>query len=365
VVIPIPIVPYTNYIRRRLFGEVPLKIAAYRQEVLCAAETVKVRQAIFLAGQIDRITGTGPGASLESEVSTATSEVWKTVPTIAYHLKDVLIVDGSIYKGRFKSFIAARTFFKSPQARTEPRHFETIGLASSHLGSRFFGHWLVDDCIQYLLAEKLGPPLCLRGPVYPEHRKKYQSYLGQNWVPNDRARIDNLIVYQDYHWGTAQDSLRTALFRSLRDRARTHLPTSGPESLVYLRRGGTGIRRVIQNEEKLMEDLTKHGFVIVDFETESLDGLLGKLASAKIVVSLEGSHASHCTFSLPEYSGLILLQPADRFLSFHRGWTTSAGVWFGFVVGVPGEHGYFFSSSEILQSVDLMMKKIAHSGVHR
>ena len=356
VVVPIQTIPYINYARRRLFGEVPLKTAAYRQEVLCSEEIVKIRPAIFLPGQIDRVTGTNPGASLDSELLTATSETWKPLPTIKYHIKDVVLVDGSIYKGRFKSFIASRSFFKSPSAQAEPQRLKSVGLASSHLASRYFGHWLVDDCVQYRLAEQVGAPLCLRGPVYPDHQQKYQTSLGQDWTPTDRAWIDDLIVYQDYHWGTAQDRLRQALFRSLRDRARARHPSSEGHALVYLKRGATGMRRVIQNEEELLAVLKKHGFIVVDFESESLEQVLEKLACAKIVVSLEGSHAAHCVYATPENSGLIILQPPDRFLSFHRGWTTSAGVWFGFVVGALSEGGYRFSSSEILSTVDLMLK---------
>ena len=357
-IVPISILPYVSYARRQLFGDIPLSAAAFRQEVLCAAETIRIRNAVFVPEQVDRITATDPGASLQAEILSATSEIIRTVPTIAYHIRDAVLVDGSIYKGQFKSFVAARSLFKS-SPRVEPYHIETIGLASSHLGSRYFGHWLVDDCLQYELATEHGQPLCLRGPVYPEHQKKYQSYFGQVWTPIDRARIDQLIVYQDYHWGTAHDSLRAKLFRSLRKRARAHLPVTAPATLIYLKRGSAGVKRKILDEDRLLEDLEKSGFTIIDFETESLDELLSKLSSAKIVVSLEGSHASHCTFSIPENSGLIILQPADRFLSFHRGWTTAAGVWFGFVVGLPSENGYKFAASEILQCVEMMTRRMA------
>jgi hypothetical protein len=358
VAVPIQFVPYTNYIRRRFFGNVPLKAVAYRQEVLCSEDEVKVRPSIFLPGQDERVTSTDPGTTISLELSIATSDILRPAPTIAHHIKDAILVEGSIYQGRFKSFIAARSFFKTPSTRPEPPHLKTVGLASSHFGTRYFGHWLIDDCTQYRLAETHGRPLCLRGPIYSEHQKIYQTYLEQDWTPIDRAWIDDLIVYQDFHWGTPQDSLRGAQIRAMRESARTHLPSGGGRSLVYLRRGATGARRAVQNEEELLDVLTKHGFVIIDFASCSLEQLLAVLANAKIVVSLEGSQATHCVYSVPDNSGLILLQPPDRFLSFHRGWTASAGVWFGFVVGSLGERGYLFSSSEILRTMDLMLRHI-------
>lgn len=354
---PIEVIPYVNYIRRRLFGECSLRSAAYRQEVLCAEETVKLQPAIFLPGQIDRVTGTIDESTTDIQILDATSEAWTCAPTIAYHISDAVLFDGSIYQGRFKSFMAARSFSKAPSPSSEPQHLETVGLASSHLGSRYFAHWLVDDCIQYRLAEKYGQPLCLSGPVYPD-KERYQTYLKQDWRPIDRARIDHLIVYQDFYWLDPQNSLRRSQFRELRERARAHLTCKGRESLVYLRRGGTGTRRAVQNEEEILNVLKGHGFIVVDIETDSLEHLLQTLANAKIVVSMEGSHAAHCAYSVPENCGLIFLQPPDRFVSFHRGWSESAGVRFGFVVGASAELGYSFSSSEILRTVDLMLSCI-------
>jgi hypothetical protein len=355
--VPIGYVPHANYLLRHLFGNIALKSVAHRQEVLCQQETVRVRPAIFLPDQLDRVTDTEAGTTIELEISAATTEILRPTPTIAYHIKDAILFDGSIYKGCFKSFIAARSFYRTPPADPEPRRLKAAGLSSSHLGSRYFGHWLVDDCTQYRLAEQHGHPLCLRGPTYSNHQKLYQTYLGQDWAPTDRAWIENLIVYQDFFWGTAQDALRRNQIRYMRERARAYLSPSSTQSLVYLRRGSTGAARLIHNEEEILDVLTRNGFIVIDLDPDGLEQILSVLANAKIVVSLEGSHVTHCAYSIPDNSGLVLLQPPDRFLAFHRGWTVSADVWFGFVVGSSLGGKTVFSPSEILQTVEIMLKK--------
>ena len=92
----------------------------------------------------------------------------------------------------------------------------------------------------------------------------------------------------------------------------------------------------------------KRGFVVVDVASDSLEHILGTLTGAKIVVSMEGSQNTHCTFTVPEDSALLILQPADQFTAVHRGWSECLGVRFGFVVGGRGDTGYRFPVSEIL-----------------
>lgn len=351
-VVPIRAVPYLRDIKRLFLGAGSLQSAAFRQEVLCPGERARNQPAIFLPGQIDRVTGATFESTKEMEIAASTSETATHAPTIAYHIKDAVLFDGSIYHGHLKHRVADKALFNAPNSK--PRHLKTAGLASSLYGNRYFGHWLADDCIQYLLAEENGPPLCLRRPTYRDHQQQYESYFNQDWTPIDRAWIDHLIVYQDF----AQNSLKRARYRILRERLRARVPRGGHPSLVYVRRGGSGAHRIVTNEEKIIDCLTKYGFIVIDVESDSLEHMLSVLAGARVVISMEGSHGAHCIFSVPESSGLIVLQPPDRFLSWHRGWSGCVGVRFGFVVGNLGEGGYYFSPTEILRTLDLMLRSI-------
>jgi hypothetical protein len=65
----------------------------------------------------------------------------------------------------------------------------------------------------------------------------------------------------------------------------------------------------------------------------------------------------HCCYSLARDSGLITLQPADRFSALHRHWTEGVGITLGFVVGPLGEYGYQFDGDEIIRTVDLVLNR--------
>jgi hypothetical protein len=357
--VPLRCAPHIRNIKRSLLGAGSVQSEAYQQEILCAEEKAANRPAIFLPGQIDRVTGTIRGLAKEEAVAAATSRTTTHPPTIAYHIKNAALFDGSIYRGRLRHFVVDKSVFKGP---SEPRHLRTVGLASSPEGCRRFHHWLADDCTAYMLAEKNGQPLCLRQPNDREgHRGKYQAYFSQDWTPINRALIGDLIIYHDI----GQNSLKRARYRILRERVRAQIPCYAGRSLVYLRRGALGVPRIVQNEEEIIDVLAKHGVIAADIESDSLEHLLGVLATAKIVISVEGSNIAHCIYSVPDNCGLIALQPPDRFVGVHRTWSECLGMRFGFVVGALGERGYCFSSSEILHTIDLMLRSIELEPVAR
>lgn len=133
--------------------------------------------------------------------------------------------------------------------------------------------------------------------------------------------------------------------------------TFGPRektSLVYLRRGNTGAARLIDNEASLIEALVGRGFEVLEIDA-GVDRISTSLLSAKLLVSIEGSHCSHAAVSMQPGSGIIMLQPPDRFTAFHKGWADCRSVRFGFVVGLPRPAGSFFPIVDVLRTIDLML----------
>ncbi len=320
--IPFGTVSYTRLFKRALLGRSSLSEVAFHQEVLCPEEKATIHPAIFLPGQIDKVTGASPHSTKQTEIAAALSTTATHAATIAYHLKDAALLDGSIYRGRYRHLVAEKSLFVS--GAREARHLKTAALASSYIGTKYFGHWLRDDCIQYLLAQEIASPLCIRRPKSTEgHQQKYEVYFRQDWTPTDRAWIDHLVVYQDF----AQHNLKRQRYQLLRDRIKAHFPDPDDRSVfVYLRRGRSGALRLIQNEDEVLDALVKRGFVVVDVASDSLEHILRILMGAKIEVSMEGSQNTHCTFTVPEEGGLLVLQPPINSRRVHRGWSECLGV---------------------------------------
>jgi hypothetical protein len=341
--------PYLRFVKRAFFGPGSVKSVAFREEILCTEETTRTRPAVYLPGQLDRILdGTGH-QPVANEIASMIATTYTHAPTIAYHVKDAIISRGSVYSGNLRHFISSGS---NLSANCEIRHLMQAGLASTTVGARYFGHWLIDDCVQFLLANQTGAPICMSSADF-KHKKQYADYFAQDWAPSDSAIVDDLVLYQDF----AQNSLKRRRYSELSSLiSRILPPREEPDHLVYLKRGRTGVLRAIENEEALVDELVKHGFKIVDVADDNVHDILSRLSKAKLVVSIEGSQIAHCTYALSRNSCLLVLEPPDHFTAIHRHWTECVGIHFGFVVGKKGSGGYRFSSSEILSTSDNLLK---------
>jgi len=346
--LPLSLAPHARLIRRVFTGAGSLQSASFRQEILCKEETTTTRPAVHLPGQIERATNGTEHQPLRAEIESILAPTYTHAPTVAYHIKNASVFDGCVFAGNLKHFVADRGIFGKG---TEPRRLDVAALASSTVGCRYFGHWLRDDCLQYMLAEHAAPPLCIRTQEY-HHKDAYAGCFGQDWTPTDRAFVKELIVYQDF----SQNASKRSRVDALRKRIAQAFPASPRKrDLVYLRRGNTGVRRVVADEAALIEFLEKRGFAILDVSAP-VDTLLDVLTRAKLVVSMEGSQIAHCCLAIPLDAALIVMEPADRFTAIHRHWADSLGIGFGFVVGELGADGYVFSGDEILKTADLLLQ---------
>ncbi|MGJ4892979.1 glycosyltransferase 61 family protein [Bradyrhizobium sp. HKCCYLRH3099] len=342
--------PYLRLAERIVRGPGSLESVATERELLCAEETADNPPTIFLPNQLERVTSGTEHRPLADEIESMLAPTYTHAATIAYHVKDAAVLDGSIYSRNFRHFIADK--IERNHSGAVP-HLKTAGLASTAVGHRYFGHWLRDDCLQYLLARETGAIINFTTPAWT-HKPHYATLFGQTWNPIDRAIVDDLIIYQDF----GQNSLKAKRYSILSQLIRSRY--SGPEmrdKLVYLRRGDTGVARTIFEEDRLLDLLVKSDFEVIDIATDDIDFILRTLLRAKIVVSMEGSQIAHCCYTLDPGCGLLVLEPSDRFTAVHRHWAARNRVQTGFVVGLASPVGYRFSGDEILQTADLMARQ--------
>ncbi|MFC1878092.1 glycosyltransferase family 61 protein [Thermodesulfobacteriota bacterium] len=188
------------------------------------------------------------------------------------------------------------------------REIERGALYSTPGGIRYFGQWLLDDCVTYPMACNEGIPINVAQQV-SAHLVQYEHLLDMAPCRVSRAFFRELIIFDDY----GQNRHKRCRFSSLREKLSKHIDVT-PHTGVFVLRGNSGTRRVLRNEIELAERLkTTRGFRIVDPMTCSVKDILSACFGAQMAVGVEGSHLVHAVMTLKQGSSLLSLMPPFRF----------------------------------------------------
>ncbi|MFN3129442.1 glycosyltransferase 61 family protein [Roseibium sp.] len=184
----------------------------------------------------------------------------------------------------------------------------TSGLyASSCVTSKYFGHWLTDGIPTCLLANE-------KEILYLWHRKgwsnadQYLQLIGIAASKHQYVYFNELSFVDDI----GMTNNRRQRLQSINQAILATRSRLNPNRIVYMRRGQTGINRIILNEDELVSRLISEDFCTVDVD-QPLEGILDICAGAKCTVSMEGSHCSHLVMSAAPGAKHFTLNPSDRF----------------------------------------------------
>lgn len=215
----------------------------------------------------------------------------------------------------------------------------------------YFGHWLF--CFSTaLLAEDGAPILHTPDPTW-SHAADYEAAFGLPAAKGMQFRVGRLHVYRDYALNASKRRRLHTLARRLKAR---FPPVPGAPRKIYLRRGASGVSRLVAGEETLITALQGEGFAVVDVEGIALADLMAALSGAEIVISVEGSHITHALFAMAEGGLLLVLNPADRFNAYHLARAAAFGLQPATLVMPRVEGGYGADPAEVLDTLALAQR---------
>jgi hypothetical protein len=303
--------------------------------------------ALFLPDQWERISGFSefdpPGGDLR-KLRGGNTEVHEA--SRAFRIRDAVLIDGVLYKGGASLHLHPRTG-RIPRLRVE-QEIERGALYCTFGGNRFFGQWLMDDCVTYPLALAEGVPVTTAQPLN-SHTPGYEAWLEMRPVRTEGAFFRELVLFDDI----GQNQSKHARFRSLGDRLRRRIePRLHPG--VFIIRGATGSRRVLRNEIEIAERLRdRRGFTIVDPVKQDVPAIVQACAGARVVVGVEGSGLIHGLLVLETGGGVLVLQPPNRFSAIYKDLTDRDQQQFGFVVGLARGDDFWVDPVEVERTLDL------------
>ncbi|MGZ8270633.1 MAG: glycosyltransferase 61 family protein [Methylophilus sp.] len=270
-------------------------------------------------------------------------------PTRHILLKDAWLIDGVLYKDGANSYLHPR-LNRIPQISVN-YELEKAALYCTPGGNQYFGVWLMDDCVSYLLAANHGVPVTTN-LVAGRHQVSYEKILDMHPLRVSGAYFKELSIFDD----VGQNESKHQRFRLLGRKLLSGIDVK-PHPGVFILRGKTGVARVLENEAEIAEYLSvKRGFRVLDPMKEDVETIIRQCAGAETIVGVEGSQLFHGLMVLPIGGSVMTIQPPDRFCTLIKDLTDRDNQHFGFVVGHKTEHGFTADIDEIERTIDIMPK---------
>ncbi len=340
--------PIRNRLRRLLSGgQAEFFDTAVESWQICPAEEVEITPGIWLPDQVDEIARTEFGGLPDILAQMRGNPAELTPPTMGYRFRDVDFVDGVLHAR------GAERHLRQHKHRilTYPRPREAVSgaLYESWIGNRWFGNWLLNDCLTYPLAEAAGNPLT-SASVRGGHVQRYEQLLGMTPGRIGDVHFDELVLFDDL-----QNN------RSRRDRAQANRAklVAGRELKplpgVFIFRGGSGDARILENEAEIAERLeVEYGFRTLYLDRNDADAMAEAAGAARMVVGVEGSQLAHGVIAMPPGGTLLTLQPADRVTTSLKLLTDCWRQRYAMVVGHGTARGFRVEWDQLRRTLDLI-----------
>ena len=182
---------------RKLGWHANYRSAAVRKWMLEPASTTVNVPAFYDERELAKVNGVPPHTSHAYQLERLTREVTHCPPVHAHLLRDVVMVDGHLFRWNMVQPLADHGL---PGISTAPLpDIDTGVLASTEYGNRFFGHWLLDDMPLAMAARELGDAY---GHLGRDNRPSpHQADYAQMFRPDVRylrnARFRELIIIDE------------------------------------------------------------------------------------------------------------------------------------------------------------------------
>ncbi|HET8705787.1 MAG TPA: glycosyltransferase family 61 protein, partial [Pseudomonadales bacterium] len=328
-----------NYYLKRLTGaksQDSLASVAAKCIEIAPPEIRPNRPTIMLPGILQRIKAYCPDTTVELEQERLGTNSRKHGGTYAYLLKDAIMLDGTLFADGMGMHLLPK---RRHRLWANLSHLSgEFALASSLYGNIYWGHWLLDDCPKYFLAEQYGECVTPLRAKYG-HQADYERLMGMKLREINAVKFESLWVFDDY----GQNSSKAARFSQMREALlqAINMPSPASHTGVYLTRGMAGARRYLVNEPEVAEFMAARGFRVLDPMKSSVEEILRASAGAKIVAGVEGSGLAHAIALMAPESTLMVINPPNRFNNVYKDMTDCMNTNYAVVMGIlSGEDFY-------------------------
>lgn len=341
---------------RRLFGGGRAEFfdSAIESWQICPAEAVEITPGIWLPDQVEQIAQTEFGGLQDILSQMRGNPAEPTPPTMGHRFRDVDFVDGVLHARGAERHLRRRQHSGLTYAR--PAKAISGALYESWIGNRWFGNWLLNDCLAYRLAEAAGNPVT-SAPLRGGHIQRYEQLLDMTPGRIGDVHFDELVLFDDLH------NNRSRRERAQQNRARLVAGRNlKPLPGVFIFRGASGDARILENEAEIAERLeVEYGFHTLYVDRDDADRMAEAAGAARMVVGVEGSQLAHGVIAMPAGGTVLTLQPADRVTTSLKLLTDCWRQQYAMVVGPGTARGYRVEWDQLRRTLDLIAAENAEN----
>lgn len=346
----ISIRPGLNAVLSRLGRAVPDILSRAEVADVEPGGSLAVAPVLCLPGMMDRMRGTEFASPADVMQHFTGGFDAPQPPTRALRLRDVDLVNGVLYAGRASRHLQPRhghtAWYRSPPAAGRATLYE------SWIGNTYFGNWLAEDCVTWLLAERLAdsPIATTRPPPQAGHMTDYQARLGMDPAHLTSGRFEELVLYDDHGANPGQQARAGEQRRRLIAGA-----DATPHPGVFILRGDSGMKRILADEQRLAERLARdRGLTILDPRRDDAATIIAACAGARIAVGNEGSQLAHALVSMAPGTGLLTIHPPDRVNGGLKLMTDRRLQDYGILIGTGSARHFAVEGDDLMATFDLM-----------
>lgn len=321
-----------------------LEEAAVDVEEICAAEEGMSSPVFIADGDWNKVSGFAPGSSRELQLQRVVGGLLRHEATLRFSFRNVLATPAGFFTLGASLNRAGKIDFRTVlfgPIPTYPRGFYAL----PSIAMIYFGHWVNDALPSTLLCR---PDEVIYLPFNPgwSHAARYLELLEIDAVREHTVFFREMSFCVDIGQNENRRKRQRMIRRQIQ---RCFLPaeTAG----VFIRRGTSGTRRYLKNENEIALRLSERGFSVCS-STDPLDLILRATCGAKIVVSIEGSHISHALPSVADNAHFIIINPADQFNAVFNDYMPAFGGRMSTVVALPRGDGYAVNIAALLDLID-------------
>lgn len=339
---------YWHKAQRIIFGDLDLEEIAQKSLVIHSAHEFEHPNALYFPEELERITGTGLGASIAGEIRRMQAHRYVHQPTLAYELTNLLLCNGDIYGKRYKYGIqrTQKEWFNIQPAITIE---QPVVISQTWLGAKFFGHAIFDHIPLNYLAQQLGTAHGINLALTEQLNAYHTLFNTQLQRLPNKAVLKKVTLLDDFHY----NEHKVARWQSMRDLFKSQKTTPAHKG-VFLMRGNTGTSRLLVNEVEIKTYLQSQGFICINPGESTLDQVIEAVANTNIVIGVEGSQLAHGLLGINTGGTMLVLQPPMQFSASYKYRCDVLNIRFAFHICQVCEGGFKADLTVIKKLMELL-----------